>query len=184
MLRFSLALALLLLSACAAEIKPLRLYTQAPQLTFYDAYGNTVALTDYSGKFILLHFWASWCAPCIVEFPNLIQFEKLLADKRVKLLAVALSDSYDNITSRLSLSRLKSGSILLDPRADSKSAFALSALPSTFLISPSGKVLPILDPATNTLEPRISGPRKWTDANYIARFRTNLNNDLSSAELP
>ena len=39
--------------------------------TFRDLYGNPLTLADYSGKVVLLNFWATWCPPCRAEMPSL-----------------------------------------------------------------------------------------------------------------
>ena len=45
---------------------------------YEDLEGNPVALSDYSGKKILLNFWATWCRPCIEEMPSLLQAQEIL----------------------------------------------------------------------------------------------------------
>jgi len=47
-----------------------------PNFTFTDINGKTHSASDYKGKIIILNFWASWCAPCIKEFPNLLYVAK------------------------------------------------------------------------------------------------------------
>jgi thiol-disulfide isomerase/thioredoxin len=39
--------------------------------TFRDLYGNGITLADYSGKVVLLNFWATWCPPCRAEMPSI-----------------------------------------------------------------------------------------------------------------
>lgn len=39
--------------------------------TFRDLYGNPVTLADFSGKVVVLNFWATWCPPCLAEMPSL-----------------------------------------------------------------------------------------------------------------
>lgn len=41
------------------------------QLEYYNLNGNEVSLADYADKHLLVNFWATWCAPCIGEFPLL-----------------------------------------------------------------------------------------------------------------
>ncbi len=43
-----------------------------PDFTFIDLTGKNHKISDFKGKIIILNFWASWCTPCIKEFPNLL----------------------------------------------------------------------------------------------------------------
>lgn len=77
-MRFSRFLAVLtvlpviLLGACNRGAPPQQPGKPAPDFTLND--GTTkVHLADYRGKVVLLNFWGTWCAPCIVEIPSLIQ---------------------------------------------------------------------------------------------------------------
>ena len=45
---------------------------EVPDFTFTDINDKTHTASDYKDKIIILNFWASWCAPCIKEFPNLL----------------------------------------------------------------------------------------------------------------
>ena len=47
---------------------------RAPDFTAYDADGNAVRLSDYSGKPLVLNFWASWCGPCKMFSPIVDEF--------------------------------------------------------------------------------------------------------------
>lgn len=50
------------------------------QLEYQDLDGNEIKLSDFKGKHILINFWATWCAPCIKEFPELNEAYKELND--------------------------------------------------------------------------------------------------------
>ena len=46
-----------------------------PDLAFRDSRGRPMSLADFRGKVVLLHFWGSWCPPCMGEFPSLLQLQ-------------------------------------------------------------------------------------------------------------
>ena len=60
----------------------------APDFSYTTLEGETQKLSALKGKVVLLHFWASWCAPCKVEFPELI---KLAQENPQKLTILAFS---------------------------------------------------------------------------------------------
>src|ERR1700676_1588689 len=64
---------------------------QAPTFSLKDASGNTVNLSDYRGKVVLVNFWATWCGPCEVEIPWFIEFEQKYKDQGFAVLGVSMA---------------------------------------------------------------------------------------------
>lgn len=63
-----------------------------PQLTLKDLNGTDVSLSDYKGKVVLVNFWATWCEPCRVEIPWLIEMQEKYGPKGFVILGIALDE--------------------------------------------------------------------------------------------
>lgn len=63
-----------------------------PELELADIKGKTHKLSDYLGKNVLLIFWATWCAPCQVEVPHLIELRKRISEDELAILAISNED--------------------------------------------------------------------------------------------
>ena len=64
--------------------------TPAPAVSFENLDGQTVNLSQYRGKVVLVNFWATWCEPCRSEIPELIEYQKKYGDKGFTVLGVAM----------------------------------------------------------------------------------------------
>jgi peroxiredoxin len=64
----------------------------APDFTLNDVNGKPVALSSLKGKYVLVDFWASWCAPCRAENPNVVAAYNQLKNKNFTVLGVSLDE--------------------------------------------------------------------------------------------
>jgi thiol-disulfide isomerase/thioredoxin len=61
-----------------------------PDFALQDLEGNVVRLSDYAGKTVLINFWATWCGPCKIELPDLVEIQSELGARDFVVLGVSL----------------------------------------------------------------------------------------------
>jgi thiol-disulfide isomerase/thioredoxin len=64
----------------------------APDVKLKDLNGKDVSLADYKGKVVLVNFWATWCDPCRVEIPWLIDLQSKYASRGFTVVGVAMDE--------------------------------------------------------------------------------------------
>ncbi len=64
----------------------------APEITLKDLDGKDLSLTQYKGKVVLVNFWATWCDPCRVEIPWLIEMEQKYSARGFTVLGIAMDE--------------------------------------------------------------------------------------------
>ena len=114
----------------------------APQFSRLDLAGERVDLHDLRGKVVLIDFWASWCAPCIIEIPHLIDFEKRYAPRGFEVIGVSLDDSaapVKTVTRRFAFNY----PVLLGDAKFGNLYGGILGLPVQFLVGRDGKILHI-----------------------------------------
>jgi len=112
----------------------------ASAFSLKDAEGKTWRLADLKGKWVVVNFWATWCAPCVKEIPDLAAFAKDHADSAV-VLGVALD--YDNVTQVKAFAKKVGMTYPMVPGEDQdqaeKQLGKVKGLPTTLVYDPSGK---------------------------------------------
>ncbi|MCK5780949.1 MAG: TlpA family protein disulfide reductase [Flavobacteriales bacterium] len=102
-----------------------------------DANGKQVELSDFSGKVILLNYWATWCPPCVAEMPSL---QKLYNDYQDKMVFIFLTnDDKPKVDAFMKKRDLTLPVYFQHSKAPAK--LFTSSLPTTYLIDQNGKIL-------------------------------------------
>jgi peroxiredoxin len=68
---------------------------QAPEISLPDTEGKVVSLSSFRGKYVLVDFWASWCRPCRMENPNVVNAYNQFKEKNFTVLGVSLDQNID-----------------------------------------------------------------------------------------
>src|ERR1041385_1363552 len=79
--------------AVRAILQPAIERKAAPQFALKDSTGNTIRLTDYRGKVVLLDFWATWCTGCKIEIPWFSEFQKAYGTQGFAVVGVSMDES-------------------------------------------------------------------------------------------
>jgi peroxiredoxin len=110
--------------------------SRAPDFTFTAADGRTLKLSDYRGKPVALHFWATWCGPCIRELPLISQLTAS-GPQDLVVLAVNCAETDREVSSFLRNKRL-SLNIVMDRAGQISELYNIFAIPQTFMIGRDG----------------------------------------------
>lgn len=105
----------------------------APAVTALDAADQPVAVATRFKPVTLLHFWGTWCPPCVTEIPKLRAFAGAhAADPRFALVMVAVEDSPQRVSDFLGADEAKS--VLYDAKWEAANRYGTTKLPETYLI--------------------------------------------------
>lgn len=121
----------------------------APDFSLKNLDGETVKLSDYRGKIVILNFWAVWCKWCKVEMPDFNELNKELEkDDEVVILTVNVEESRETVTKYLKSENI-SLNVLMDEDGTVAQTYGISGLPNTFIINKDGTVYGYIPGATN-----------------------------------
>lgn len=134
---FGALLALVFLTGMGA--RPPVVGGPAPPFELKDTRGNSVRLSDYRGKVVLLNFWATWCEPCKKEMPEIQAAHETHEKQGLVVLAVNFGEKLDQAASFAHHGQI-SFAVLLDPRANTAAKYGVTNLPVTFFIDENGIV--------------------------------------------
>ncbi|AVO39708.1 TlpA family protein disulfide reductase [Pukyongiella litopenaei] len=125
------------------DMKKLNLHADpapAPQATFTLETGGTASLADWRGKYVLVNFWATWCAPCRKEMPSLAALQAEFGGDGFEVLTLATGR---NTPAGIDRFFAETGIDNLPRHADPKQALAremaVLGLPVSVLIDPEGR---------------------------------------------
>lgn len=110
----------------------------------YDA--ETVQLSDFEGKGVMLNFWATWCKPCEAEMPYMQELYPEYKEKGVEIVAVSL-DGTELVVDRFIDKYDLTFAIPHDKLGEIRDLYKVGPIPSTFFINPEGEIEDVVNGA-------------------------------------
>lgn len=112
----------------------------APDFALPTLEGETVRLSDFKGKPVLLNFWATWCGPCRAEFPD---FQKASVDNADTLVIIGINNTSTDQKDQVPAFVEEFGvtyPIVLDETGETAKAYGILGLPTSIFIDRNGNI--------------------------------------------
>ncbi len=129
-----------------------------PPLALKDLQGRPRSLKEWRGKVLVVHFWATWCEPCVAEMPTLMRLKTEMRDEPFEVVTVNLGEADARIRDfygKLGVDFVT----LLDRDGDAKKQWRVGGVPMSFVLGADGRA-----------RYRYFGEIDWTSAEIGAKF--------------
>ena len=128
---------------------------------FTGADGSDMTLADYQGQYVLLNFWATWCAPCRKEMPQLAALQAELGGDRFQVVTIATGrnprPAMERFFDEIGVDNLP---LHTDPRQALARSMGVLGLPVTIILDPEGREIG-----------RLQGDADWASDSAFAIMR-------------
>ncbi len=129
-----------------------------PAFKFVDAAGNQLSTKDFRGKFVALHFWATWCMPCRAEMPTIDALQELLGGEDFTFVPLSVDRKGDKLVQQYYADHdLTNLPLYMDERMDAAHVLRVNGIPYTILLNRAGQEIA-----------RILGDRDWSTPDATA----------------
>lgn len=117
--------------------------TSAPDFSVTTPDGNPIGLSQFKGKYVLIDFWASWCRPCRMQNPELVELYKKYKGKNFEIFGVSLDQNKEAWVQAIADDKLTwaHGSDLQYWNAAPAKLYDVQYIPFNFLVGPDGTII-------------------------------------------
>jgi cytochrome c biogenesis protein CcmG/thiol:disulfide interchange protein DsbE len=135
-----IGLAVAILLARVPVASPTSVGSVAPDFVLADLDGNPVRLADLRGRPVIVNFWATWCGPCVEEFPMLREASEQHAADGLAIVGIVYQDRSE--AARAFMTRTgATWTAAMDPDDRVASAYGIVAPPETYFIGRDGTIV-------------------------------------------
>ena len=111
----------------------------APAFELKTVNNKNFDFAELKGQFVVLNFWATWCATCVYEMPEFKKLHQSSSGKNVKIISINFAEKQTKVEKYIQEKQL-SFPVLLDGYGHIAGKYNVKHIPATFLISPDGIV--------------------------------------------
>jgi len=124
------------------SIKNVAIGQPAPNFKIQDSKGKWVHLSDFKGEFVLIDFWASWCAPCRASNPELVKVYETFQNRNFTILGISVDKDKKRWINAIEKDRLPWINVSnLKGWDEVSDLYGVKAVPQNFLIDPEGIII-------------------------------------------
>jgi peroxiredoxin len=133
----------LVLTLCLAHLPAIarpRVGDKAPEFAGRTYEGQAIALSAYTGKVVVLSFWATWCVPCRKELPILEGIQQTAGKERIQVIAVNIEslDTYKRVARLMTSLHMLVAS---DAAEEAQKAYGVTGIPHMVIIGKTGMIV-------------------------------------------
>lgn len=131
------------LSERVSTLRNVAIGQPAVDFALNDTNGNPIAISSFQGKILLIDFWASWCAPCRRENPNVVKLYKDFSDKGFEIIGVSFDDDHGKWVNAIQQDELTWPHVsdLKGWASAAGKLYAINSIPATVLLDREGNII-------------------------------------------
>ena len=123
------------------EINPSDKLAPAPNWQLHDVDGHAVRSTDFKGKVVILDFWATWCGPCRMELPGLVELQKKYEKRGLAVIGVSVDQIGPAEVKKFAQQLGVNYPVVLADANTTQTFGGIDAIPTTFIIDRAGRIV-------------------------------------------
>lgn len=121
-------------AADSGEVRP------APDFSLATLDGGSFQLSEHAGEVVVVNFWATWCAPCRIEIPELIEMQSEMGEEGIQIVGISLDHQSRDVVEEFASEVGFNYPILLDDGKVADQFGGVYALPTTIIIDKDGMI--------------------------------------------